>query len=426
MGKITVAVYFFWLTQLFALNSSENVDGLVQELIVNSKSISAKKLDISQQKKKLESASSFMPPLLGVDYMNMPINKPWPGNHPMSSVGLSLSQQFNSFGTSEAKTKLAHSEIKLAQAALAQQINDEVSNMLAELAHQSFFEEKSQILSSNINNFQALHKALMAKYKLNNANQYELIRVELYKKILQEEWQIMRKKAEAKKRVINGLVYRSDLDSALPDGLQLEKNDLESFSADTIKTSINQNLPQYLMSQHQAQNFEHMAQLESKLAWPKLSLSLQYRFRFETLPKDDGTDFFGLGIQIPLSFIGLGSRFFAIRDSNYIGKEISLQKAVQIETTALNNALYQQELYRKLLLTLNNFEKELLPLSEQAVNAAKKAYEINQSHFQALFDSQKELIALEEKHLNFKLEARLAQIELKKLLGSFGQALGEM
>ncbi len=369
---------------------SPELINLVTNALQNNPQLKVARSQIAIYEQKVAPAGAKMDPMLGIEFMNRMVPRPFTYMDSDTMDTIRLRQEFMSYGKRTTKRDIAEKEVELRKWEVAEaeyMLTGEIFNMYYDLLENAV--QLDQV-KKNRELLSALMDIIRARYELNQVMQSDLIMVQMrYTETYEREIMLeeMRRTMIAKLAGMVG-VPMEDLEFDLSlngEGIEVPENVTllvesalsrhpESFWIDTRKSQV-----------------ELMKKLARKEYQPDYALELSYGYR-QMFP-----DMFSLGIMFNLPIYKRQKQDAMYMEASAMEKEVELMREMlynDIRSSCQEKIVQMAELKRRLEL----FENTLLPQVRATFDSALASYQVNMDQFAVLIDAALALIEMETEY----------------------------
>ncbi len=391
----------------------DDPERLAEAAVMENRSIEALRNRIQALEHRAGAASQWSDPVVSTELSNFPVDSWSVGESPMSGVQFKIAQKIPFPGKNRIRTGVAGYEFLEKEWELEEQ-----KNRLRHLVRETYW---NLALNRGLERLTERHAALAgrladavrAAYKTGKADQHVLLSLQLRESKLRDDLDDFEKKRKALLAVLNAALHReqrtavgtpAEIPAVAPRGTLPEYLELaETFN------------PRLKETETRALRFSEAAKGAALEKWPDLTAWGGYRIRFPA-GADNGTDFFSLGVSIPLPFDYTnrsGNRragFLAMVDSEKERFEAirdEIGSSMEIELIAWTRAHEKFTAY----------SERLVPDAARILESALSAYRAGRADYTDLFRAELQLLELERDLLIAKSATRIHRSRMEILAG---------
>lgn len=349
-------------------------------------------------------------PVLGLTWSNMPLTRPWPGQHPMSGVQIALSQRWTGGAKIEARVQHAQARVQADAAAL-----DHARNRLGALAASLWYRlalqrELAGLTRAHRATVEQMRAVLQVRYATNVAAQHDLIQLDLLDAELAEAAADHDAQAQALVARLNAAMGRDPaaaiVTPALPPPTAPTARDVDAHPALTRLTA------------HAAAEAAGVARAEAERR-PDVTVSAQYRVRTAVDGGDPGDDFIGVGVAMPLPWLWNDARWGA-----QAAQHQAQQRALTAQARILHRSLTAdlaaaRSAARRAQDRAAQIEAVLLPKARAVLDSTLAGYRVGRAPFEALYRAQRQRLRLQQTLREARAASALANVQIRAASGGY-------
>ncbi len=412
--KIKVILILFIFFTSISLKA-QNVDSSLTEYINSAIKISPK-LGLLKTKKlisasKIEQVSNLPDPILSLGITNLPVNSFSFSQEPMTAKIIGLSQAVPFPGKLSQAAKVNQIDIDINQQEIDDALN-EIANDLRKAYYDLILSRESIRISLKSKNLlEHIADIVRAMYSVSKASQQNLIQVEVALTKIQEKIEELKGKENSSLAIINSYLLREPFANIQTDSIHEIKYDSLNFNQ--IKSNALENRPFLKGISLAKEKSILMEELSKYDKYPNFNFSIQYSQRDElansSMPQNDFLSFI-VGISLPLNYGGKTSA--KIEEARLSQKmyENQYQTSIQLIDQYIGTSISKiNELQKREKL----IKQGLLPQAEQSLKSALINYQVGDSDFINVLDSQNKLYEIEITLYSIRINylKELSQIE---------------
>lgn len=355
-------------------------------------------------------------PVVSFEYSNMPIDAPYPGEHPMSGLQFKLQQTFPWPGKNPARRATAEART----AALTHELAER-RNSLIGMVKRAYF---ALALSRQLAEVTRAHRELVerylplvqARYEVGASDQADLLRLRLLRDQLVDDHLELEREADERVALINATALRPAEASIVTPAVTSVA--APAGDAATLIAAAREGRPRLAQLAAAAHAERRAAQQMDAERRPDVTAFVGYRVRTAVEGGDQGVDFFSVGVALPLPWFWNDARF---------GEKAAQHRAQERALSASRDAaiLEIRAKVEAALLRLSRardrgrrYREELLPGAKDTLDAVLAAYQVGRADFTALFQTEQQLLAYERTIRMAEAEAAFAAVDLETELGA--------
>jgi outer membrane protein TolC len=404
-----------YILLLFAAPS--NVDAVIHATLDGHPSLMAIEARIEALEAGVVQAGVQADPMLGLQYSNMPLTRPWPGGHPMSGIQLSVRQQLTGATKIDARVALAKSQVAADRHTLA-----DARNRLGAIAASGWhrlalLRALGGLTVAHQATVQQLRSVLQVRYATNSAGQHDLLQLDLLTAQLGEAKADFDAEARVLQARLNAAMAREPL-------AQIITPDVTTAPAAPTLAQVLEAIEKHpklmVLTARIAAEQAGVARADAERK-PDVTVSGNYRFRVGLDGGDPGDDFVGVGVSMPLPWLWNDERWGA-----QAARHQASQQALRSQAEALRRMLRADvaaahtELSRARRRAAE-IDKTLLPTARAGLDSSLAGFRVGRASFEALYRAQRVLLDLEQARRMALTAAALASVRIQAATGQFAE-----
>jgi outer membrane protein TolC len=154
-------------------------------------------------------ADTLPDPILGLEYGNMPLTTPWPGEHPMSGVQLRVSQTFPGPGKRSARVAEARGRVDAARARLPSLQNRLAGSVVTAWHRLAGVRRERVVTAAHIQLVDQLIEVVQVSYEVGRAAQHELLQLQTLRERLSDDLLDFEQRERAFVARLNAILHRA-------------------------------------------------------------------------------------------------------------------------------------------------------------------------------------------------------------------------
>ncbi|MGK0359055.1 MAG: outer membrane protein TolC [Bradymonadia bacterium] len=392
-------------------------DAVVQLALTAHPEIDAMQAQVEALEAAVPQARVWADPMVGLQYSNMPLTRPYPGGHPMSGLQITVSQRLTGADKIDARVGQAR-----AMAAAGVSGLDESRNRLGAAVAMAWHQ---LALTRALAGLTVAHQAtvdqlsavLQVRYATNTAAQFELVQLDLLTAQLIESKADLDAQASALTARINATLGRPPSASiATPDvappppppGLDAMIAALDAHPRLATLTA---------RAKAEAAGVRR-ADAERR---PDVTVLAGYRVRAAVDGGDPGEDFITIGASMPLPWLWNDERWGAQAQRHQAAtRRIKAQEAALRRTLVAEISASHAELVRARARAAAHVET-LIPTAHTVLTSTLTAYRVGRASFEALYRAQRRVLDLEQALRRAHTAAALAAVRMHAATGRYSK-----
>jgi outer membrane protein TolC len=359
-------------------------------------------------------------PMVGIEYMNAPVDSFRLDQSPMSGLQFSLQQSLPEWGWSKASREVAESRVEASRYATAEaqvQLRRGVEVMYWQL---TLTEQMREVTRAHLERTQELLEAVRGYYEVGKVGQNAVLRLGVLRDRLQDDLSDFHRINREMTAGLNGALAR-------PTRSQFETPDHAvplpvGGTATQWLNVARRHRPRLKQIREEVRVEGQEAKLARIKTRPEVNVWAKYRLRTIDTPLDDGTDFISLGVSVPIPWgsrkQGLGQA--AAHRHAELGARARLAAAVdQIESELHVVEAAWSRAYEK----ATTYREALIPASRATLTTTLSDFSVGNADFASLYESEVDLLVLERAFITATIETHIQNAAARSITGS--SSLGE-
>jgi cobalt-zinc-cadmium efflux system outer membrane protein len=366
------------------------------------------------------SVGTWKDPMVGIEYLNAPVDSFRLDQAPMSGLQFSLQQTLPEWGWSKASRAVAESRTEASRFATIEaqvQLRRAVEVMYWQL---TLTEQLRAVTRAHLERTQELLEAVRGHYEVGKVGQNAVLRLGVLRDRLQDDLlDFDRANREITAGLNGALSHRTQT--------QFETSDhtppipVEGTAKEWVDAAM-QHRPRLKQIREEVNVEGQEAKLARIKTRPEVNVWAKYRIRTIDTPTDDGTDFVSLGVSVPIPWgsrkQGLGQAAAHLQGER--GARARLVAAVdQIEAHLRVVEAAWSRAYEK----ATTYQEALIPASRTTLTTTLSDFSVGNADFASLYESEVDLLVLERALITATIETHIQNAGARSIIG--GSSLGE-
>lgn len=356
-------------------------------------------------------------PMVGLQYSNMPLTRPWPGEHPMSGVQISLSQRLTGAAKIDARVALAKARVQADRRAHA-----EARNRLGALAAEGWHRlaltrALAGLTVGHRATVKQLRAVLQVRYATNSAAQHELVQIDLLDAELDEAKADLDAQALALQARLNAAMGREPTARIVTPDVQAAP---AAEPLPTLLAAVDAHPRLATLTARDAVEAAGVERADAERR-PDVTLSANYRFRAAVDGGDPGDDFIGIGASMPLPWLWNDARWGAQAAQHQATRRALTAQGEMLRRSLRAELAAAHADQGRALARADALATRLLPTARTALESALTGYRVGRASFEALYRAQRKLLDLEQALRRARSAAALARVRIDAAIGRFSQ-----
>jgi outer membrane protein TolC len=381
-------------------------EDLVRQALEANPTMEALRQRIDALESRTVQAGARPEPTVGVEYSNVPVTAPIPGNHPMSGVQLRLQQTLLFPGTVPSRVAAAEARVAVGEASY-----EEGQVALAAAVRRAYWRlaltrQLRTVTEEHLGQVDQLIEAVRAGYEVGNAGQHDLLNLQVLRDRLSDD---LNDYDRTDRELTAALAASAHAESTL----QVETPALTSVPP--VPGTLDELVAQALDANPSLARLDALEAAEMAFAdaarreaWPDMTLWAGYRVRAPVEDVDDGLNQASLGVSIPLPTAAA---------KRWGGKEAEHEALARAARSS--NLTARDEVRAEL-----EYRTGLIPDARTTLEATLAAYQVGRADYATLFQAEVQLLDLERSARMAEAEAALAETDVLMTLGTAARTDG--
>jgi outer membrane protein TolC len=370
----------------------DDPDALAQEALAANPGLEALRARIAELDALAGAAGTWSDPVIGIDYLNTPVDTFRLDDHPMSGLQLRAQQTIPPWGWSRLRKEVAASRTLASEHALAEtqsQLRREVFALYWEL---SLSRMLKAVTHEHVARTDELLEAVRARYETGKAGQNQVLRLQVLRDRLRDDLgNFVRADRVLSAGLSRTLSREPGGEFATP--LTLEPRPVSGSVSNwlTLAREERPELKRLGESIRTAEKAEELARVDGR---PDVTLWAGYRVRLVDTALDDGTDQMSAGVSIPIPWgSAMRSRAEQVAQAQAArgGRARLAAELDRIESEL--EAIHAR--WTRAFEQAVEYRERLAPEARASLEASFSDYTVGRADFATLFDAQVTLLDLE-------------------------------
>lgn len=394
---------------------TSTADAVVQAVLTANPEIEALEAQVAAMDALVERAGVRPDPSAAVEYSNVPLTTPWPGEHPMSGVQLKVSQTLLAPGKIDARVAEARQRVRSTQARVATLQNQLAGEVATGWHRLSLVRQMRLITGEHVNLVQQLIDVVKVSYEVGRASQHELLQLQTLHDRLVDDLRDFDRRERALVARLNAALHRAP-DTAV----------MTPATTWTAPPGPRAELVAAVETHPMLRQLAQSAEVEARAADralreqdPDFTVSAGYRLRRATAMGDAGEDFLSLGLSMPLPWFWNDERWVSQATSHRARARSLRANATNRRDRLVGEVDAGLADLERALQKVKTYEGELVDLAHRALDSTFAAYRVARAGFSQLYQAELALLDLERAAVMARTDAALAAVRLKTLTGAW-------
>ncbi len=397
-----------------AAAGSDASEELVRQALEANPTLESLRQRIEALESRTRRAGARPEPAVGVEYSNMPVTAPVPGQHPMSGLQLRLQQTLLFPGTVPGRVAAAQARVQVGVASY-----EEGRVALAAAVRRTYWQlaltrQLRGVTEEHLAQVDQLMEAVRAAYEVGGAGQHDLLNLRVLRDRLGDDLgDYDRRDRELTATLAAALHADGEVRVETPEHTAVPP--LPGTLDALVDRALADNPSLTRLGAEEAAELAS-ADAARREAWPDITLWAGYRVRAPVAGTDDGTDQASLGLSVPLPTAA------ARRWGGEEAEHEALARAARSDAVttrdqiraALDGALARWERASE---KADTYRRQLIPDARATLEATLAAYRVGRADYASLFQAEVQLLDLERAARVAEAEGALAEVDVAAALG---------
>ena len=359
-------------------------------------------------------AGTWSDPVVGLEYMNAPVDSFRLDRAPMSGLQFMIEQNLPEWGRSDASIAVADSRVDASREAVREaqlQLRRSVEVLYWQLTLVDLLEV---VTNSHLEHTKQLVSSLQVRYEVGKIGQTAILRLGILRDRLQDElgdFEWARRRSTAG---LNAALSRSS-SSRFDCPKEVSPLAVAGSAVEWLAAARDQR-PELQRIREETDTERKEAVLARIEARPDLKVWAKYRVRTIDTVSDSGRDFVSLGLSVPIPW-GSRKRDLA-REASHLAKARGSQARLAAKVEGIEAELAAIEAR-----WIRAFEKaavyrdRLIPAAQTTLDTALSDLSVGKADFSSLHESQIDLLILEKAYLSAAIETHIQSARMRGVTG---------
>jgi len=408
--------FILWegVTMYLTAGAVDEPGKLADEAVEANPTLEALRARIAELDALAGAAGTWSDPVIGIEYMNAPVDSFALDDHPMSAVQFQAEQTLPPWGWRRLRKEVAESRVLASEHALAEaqaQLRREVFELYWELGRSRMLE---RVTREHVARAEEFLEAVRARHETGEVGQHQLLRFEVLRDRLRDDLgDFVREDRVLSAALSRTLSREPGSEFATPP--VVDPVPVDGTVSDWVVLAREQR-PELRRFEESIRTAERAAELARADGRPEVSVWMKYQLRTVDTPEDDGVDQVSAGFSIPIPW---GS---ALRSRS--------ERAAQLQAARAGRARMAAELDRieseleaiharwtRAFEQAVAYRESLAPAARATLETSFSNYTVGRADFAALFEAEVELLDLERTLIAAAVETHLEAAAAEATIG---------
>jgi len=361
------------------------------------------------------SVGTWKDPMLGIEYVNAPVDSFRLDRSPMSGLQFSLQQTFPEWGWSKASKEVAESRVEASRYATEEaqvQLKRNVEELYWRLAQSDLLH---RVTGSHLERTQELLDAVQMHYEVGRVGQNAVLRLGVLRDRLRDDLSDFERADRQISAGLSGALARP-IEKRFDTPDEVVPIPVEGSAEQWLDVAI-QERPGLKQIREEARAEGQEARLARIETRPDVNVWAKYRLRTVSTPTDDGTDFVSVGMSVPIPW---GSRKQGLgREAAHREAERGARARLEAAVDRIESELHVAEAaWARAYEKATSYHESLIPSARATLEATLSDFAVGKADFASLYESEVELLMLENAYITAAVETHLQSANARSISGS--------
>jgi cobalt-zinc-cadmium efflux system outer membrane protein len=360
-------------------------------------------------------AGTWKDPMVGVEYLNAPVNSFRLDRAPMSGLQFQLLQNLPEWGWSKASKEVATLRVEASRHATAEaelKLRENVEALFWRLTLSNLLKGVTQ---EHLERTQELLDAVRVYYEVGKVGQNAVLRLGVLRDRLEDDLGDFQRVDRQISAGLNAALSRPATNRF---DTPSEATPLPIAGAENQWLDLAQkHRPELRRIREEISLNQKEAELARIKTRPDLNIWAKYRVRTIDTAMDNGTDFVSVGVSVPIPW---GSR------KQGLGQEAASLEAERASRARLAAAIDRIEFgletvgatWSRAYEKATNYRDRLIPLARATLETTLSDFSVGKADFASLYESEVELLMLENAYLAAAIETDIMSAAARSIIGT--------
>jgi len=362
---------------------------------------------------KAEAAVIWNDPVFLVEYSNVPWDSWALGDSPMSGVQFKLQQKLTLPGKNDRRSEVVQGEMKVKRWQLLEKKNQLKALVKKIYWNIALVRQLRNINQRHIKLVDQLLDAIRVKYQVGKIGQHDLLGLDVFKKKLIDDLGDFDQKERELSAALNAALHREGSTAVnTPDDF----TEVYTNERTSALLGLAEKHRPLLLEVRARSGWQRLAAEQAGYEkWPDISVWAGYRARAPA-GADPGTDFFSVGLSVPLPFDYTGHAD-AMREqhlSSAAAADESYRAALDQIRAAIESSL---AVWQRASQKATSYKHSIIPGADSTLKSTLAAYQADRADFASLYRAELQLLQFERAAIVAKATTRIERSVVEASVG---------
>jgi len=361
-----------------------------------------------------EAAGSWKDPVVGIEYVNAPVDSFRLDRSPMSGLQFSLQQNLPEWGWSRASKDVAGAQLEASRHATADaqlQLRHTVERLYWELALSG---QLHRVTREHLERTQELLDAVQLQYEVGRVGQNAVLRLGVLGDRLRQDLEDFDRVDRQITAGLNRALSRP-AQTRFETPARTEPKPVAGTASQWLDLAREQR-PNLKRIREEVRVEEQSARLARIEARPDLNVWAKYRLRTIDTPADTGTDFVSIGLAVPIPW---GSRKQALaREAAHHAAGRGARARLDAAVDEIEAELHSVEAaWSRAFEKATAYHASLIPAARATLESTMSDFSVGKAGFASLYESEVDLLMLESAYITASIETHIRSSAARSISG---------
>jgi outer membrane protein TolC len=411
--KIFLLTAFFAVTSVPALAVDDPL-ALADEAVRANPGIEALRAQTQELSELAAVAGTWKDPMVGLEYLNAPVDSFRLDRAPMSGLQFQLQQNLPEWGWSRASKEVAALRMETSRHAVAEaelQLRRNVEALFWRLTLSNLLK---RVTREHVERTQELLDAVRVYYEVGKVGQNAVLRLGVLRDRLEDDLGDFHRVDREISAGLNAALSRP-ASSRFDTPTQAVPLPIAGAAAQWLDLA-HQHRPELRRIREEVSLKQKEAELARIKTRPDLNLWAKYRVRTIDTATDDGTDFVSVGVSVPIPW---GSRKQGLgQQAAYLEAERASRARLAATIDEIESDLQIVEAtWSRAYEKATTYRDRIIPAARATLETTLSDFSVGKADFASLYESEVELLMLENAYLAAAIETDIMSAAARSMIG---------
>jgi len=363
-------------------------------------------------------AGAWKDPMVGIEYVNAPVDSFRLDRSPMTGLQFSLQQNIPEWGWRRASKDVARSQLEASRHATAEaqlQLRYTVERLYWRLALSG---QLRRVTRAHLERTQELLDAVRFQYEVGRVGQNAVLRLGVLRDRLKDDLKDFDRIDRQLEAGLNGALSRPTR-APLDTPGQADPLPVDGSAPEWLDVA-REHRPRLRQIREEVRVEEQGAKLARIETRPDLNVWAKYRLRTIDTTLDDGTDFVSIGLAVPIPW---GSRKQGLaREAAHHAAERGARARLDAAVDEIEAELHGVEAaWSRAFEKATSYRDALIPSARATLEITLSDFSVGKADFGSLYESEVDLLMLENALIAATIETHVQSATARSISGDSGE-----